>query len=59
MPIILKRISSQFHLSKGGARGLSGRPRQTVHDNPLKVHDRCRFAFFPPLVRGIFKGVIQ
>ena len=42
-------------------KGISGQRSQTRHDNPLKASRPrrsrpCRFTFFPPLVRGIFRG---
>ncbi len=42
-----------------GQGGTSGGFSGTRHDNPRGLHDRRRQAFFPPLVRGIFNGLMK
>ena len=48
-----------FPLTKGGGAKRQGVVRFAFpSDNPLKAHDTCRFAFLPPLIRGIY-GVLM
>ena len=57
-----RSMKTAFPLGQGGTsggfrNGLSGRPCQTGHDNPLKASRPLSFRLLSPLVRGIFKGV--
>ena len=48
-----KHAGDDSPLTKGAARsarGLSDQIPKAIHDNPRRL--RCRFAFFPPFLRG-------